>query len=100
MLEIQQAKGTFERLLMEGKREEAKEFLEQYRNKIAASSVSGAVQQQLGTLAAARRQVISMPNMSQEKKDELLKRIDDAQYKMSRRFLDVTGETTPPASQP
>ena len=44
MQEVQQATGTFKRLVESGKRAEAMEFLEEYRNKIAAISVSGAVQ--------------------------------------------------------
>jgi hypothetical protein len=94
MLEIQQAQGTFKGLAESGKKEEAAAFLEQYRNKVAAASLSGTVQQQLGELAKAKRQVVASSRSTAEK-DELLKKIDTAQYELARRFLTVTGETRP-----
>ena len=94
MLEIQQAQGTFKSLAESGKQEEAKAFLEQYRNKVAAASLSGTVQQQLGELAKAKRQVIASPRSTAEK-DELLAKLDKAQYELAKRFLAVTGETRP-----
>jgi hypothetical protein len=100
MLEIQQAKGTFNRLIQEGRREEAQQFLDAYRNKIVAASLSGSMQQKLGELSTLRRRVIEMPNMSQEKKDELLERLDDQQTMLARRFLEATGETKLQVSPP
>jgi uncharacterized membrane protein len=100
MLEIQQAKGTFNRLVEQGRKQEALEFLDTYRDKVVAASLSGAVQQKLGELATMRRRVIEMTNLSQEKKDQLLERLDDQQVILARRFLEVTGETRPQASRP
>lgn len=90
MLEVQQAKGTFDRLRQEGRTEEAREFLDEYRSKIASASISGSAQQRLGELAAMKRRVMGMPNMSQEKKDELLERLDAQQVMIARRLLSVT----------
>ena len=100
MLEIQQAKGTFNRLVEQGRKQEALEFLDTYRDKVVAASLSGAVQQKLGELSTMRRRVIEMTNLSQEKKDQLLERLDEQQVILARRFLEVTGETRPQASRP
>ena len=100
MLEIQQAKGTFNQLMQQGKREEAQAFLDAYRNKVVAASLSGAMQQRLGELSTIRRRIIDMPNMPQEKKDEILERIDDQQIMLARRFLEATNETKPQAARP
>ncbi len=100
MLEIQQAKGTFNQLMQQGKREEAQAFLDAYRNKVVAASLSGTMQQRLGELATMRRRIVEMPNMPQEKKDEILERIDDQQIMLARRFLEATNETKPQADRP
>jgi hypothetical protein len=90
MLEIQQAKGTYDRLLMEGKRDKAREFLEEYRNKIVYASLSGSVQQQVGTLSKLRRDVIANPFMSEEDKTKRVEQIDKMRNNYVERFLSVT----------
>lgn len=95
MLEVQQASGTFKRLLESGKRAEAMEFLEEYRNKVAAISVSGAVQQRLGELSKYRRMIIETPKLTTEQKDVLLDRIDAQQYEIARGFVNLTERTKP-----
>jgi hypothetical protein len=95
MLEVQQASGTFKRLLESGKRAEAMEFLEEYRNKVAAISVSGAVQQRLGELSKYRRMIIETPKLTTEQKDVLLDRIDAQQYEIARGFVSLTERTKP-----
>jgi hypothetical protein len=94
MLEIEQAQGTYERLRDSGKKEEAEAFLEKYRNKVVAASLSGQVRQQLGELAKLRRQVLDSSRTTAEK-DELLDKLDERQYETARRFLSFTGETRP-----
>ena len=94
MLEIQQAQGTFDRLVDTGKAEEAKAFMERYANKLAAASLSSSIQKDLGDFATLRRQVLDSNKTSAEK-DELLKRIDNAQYQLASKFLSFTGETRP-----
>jgi hypothetical protein len=94
MLEIQQVQGTFDRLVDSGKREEAREFLDKYRNKIALASLSSEVQSDLGEFSKLRRQIIDS-NKTTAEKDVMLKRIDDIQYKIARQFLTITGETRP-----
>jgi hypothetical protein len=90
MLEIQQAKGTFDRLLTEGKRDQAREFLDEYRNKIAYASLSGTVQQKLGELSKLRRNIIAHPTMTEEQKTERVEKIDKVRNDYVEKFLSVT----------
>jgi hypothetical protein len=94
ILEIQQVQGTYKQMRESGKEKEAEAFLEQYRNKLTSASLSGAVREQLGELATARRQVLAS-NRTTAEKDELLEKIDTRQYQLAQRFLSVTGETRP-----
>jgi hypothetical protein len=94
MLEIQQAQGTFDRLVDTGKAEEARAFMERYANKLASASLSSSIQKDLGDFATLRRQVLDS-NKTTAEKDELLKRIDNAQYQLASKFLSFTGETRP-----
>jgi len=94
ILEVEQVQGTYKRLAESGKKEEAREFLDKYRNKLASASVSGEVRQQLGELSKIKRQVLES-NRTTAEKDELLERIDDRQYRLAQRFLSITGETRP-----
>lgn len=90
MLEIQQAKGTYDSMLMEGKRDQAREFLEEYRNKVAYASLSGSVQQKLGELSKLRRNIIASPTMTEEQKTERVEKIDKVRNAYVERFLSVT----------
>lgn len=94
MQEIQQMKGSFNKLIEEGKKDEAKEFLKENVEKISAASMSGSVQKQLGELAKYRRQVIASPRLSTEQKDKLLEKLDAVQVKIARNFISVTDRTT------
>jgi hypothetical protein len=100
MLEIQQAKGTYDSLIQRGKKEEAAAFREEYIDKISSASVSGSVQQKLGELSKLKRQVESAPNLSAERKDELIKRIQTQQNDMAERFLQISDRTTRQTAQP
>ena len=94
MNSIQQTKGTFNRLVEQGKTAEAKAFAQEYADKLAAASVSGSVQQKLGEFAKFRRQVESSPNLTTEQKDEMLARIDKAQTEYARAFIKAVDKTT------
>ena len=91
---IQQTKGTFNRLVEQGKTAEAKAFAQEYADKLAAASVSGSVQQRLGEFAKFRRQVESSPNLTTEQKDKMLARIDKAQTEYARTFIKAVDKTT------
>jgi hypothetical protein len=99
MLEIQQAKGTYDSLMQRGKKEEAAEFREEYIDKISSASVSGTVQQKLGEIAKMKRAVTSSPILSTERKDELIKRLETQQNNLAERFLQISDRTTRQAGQ-
>ena len=94
MQEIQQTKGSFNKLIEEGKKDEAKAFAIENIDKISGASMSGSVQKQLGELAKYRRQVIASPRLTTEQKDKLLEKLDSAQVKIARNFITVTDRTT------
>jgi hypothetical protein len=94
MLNIQQTKGTFNRLVEQGKTAEAREFAQEHADKLGAASVSGAVQQKLGEFSKYRRQVEASPRLTTEQKDEMLARIDKAQTEYARAFIKTVDKTT------
>ena len=94
MESIQQTKGTFNRLVEQGKTAEAKAFAQEHADKLAAASVSGSVQQKLGDFAKFRRQVESSPRLTTEQKDEKLAQIDKAQTEYARAFIKAVDKTT------
>ena len=100
MLDIQQATGTYKRLVKEGRREDAKAFRDEYINRIAAASISGVAQQRLGEMSSMRRLIVDSPRLSQERKDELLEKIDKQRELYARRFIQVTDRTIRQADQP
>jgi hypothetical protein len=95
MVEIQQIKGTYNRLVTEGRRAEANAFAQEYATKLSMASTSGFVQKQLGEFASQERRIIAHPTMSQEEKDARLKQIDKAKLTYARRFLAASERTTP-----
>lgn len=94
MTEIQQTKGTLNRMIEQGKQAEARAFAQENADMLAATSVSGAVQQRLGELAKRRRQIEASPTMTTEQKDAMLKRIDQAQTELATQFLRRADKTT------
>jgi hypothetical protein len=95
MQEIQQIKGTYNRLVGEGRRAEANAFAQEYATKLGMASTSGFVQKQLGEFATQERRVIAHPTMSQEEKDKRLEQLDKAKMTYARRFLEASERTTP-----
>ena len=94
MESIQQTKGSFNRLVEQGKTAEARAFAQEHAESLALASVSGSVQQKLGEFAKARRQIEAAPKMTTEQKDELLARIDKAQTEYARGFIKAVDKTT------
>ena len=95
MVEIQQVKGTYNRLVSEGRRAEANAFAQDYATKLSMASTSGFVQKQLGEFAAQERRVIAHPTMSQEEKDKRLEQLDKAKLSYARRFIAAADRTKP-----
>jgi hypothetical protein len=92
MLDIQQAKGTYKEMLMSGNTEGAEQLLDKMRGDIALGSLAGRAQQRLGEFSTMRRNVMRS-QMSQEQKDEILKRLDTAQNTYANAFLDASERT-------
>ena len=99
MMEIQQAKGTYKEMMMSGNTEGAQQLIQGLQGDIALGSLSGTVQQKLGEFATLRRNVLRAP-LSQEQKDEVLKRIDMAQDKYANAFLGAAERTRLRLNQP
>jgi len=94
MNNIQQTKGSFNRLMEQGKAAEAKAFAQEHAETLALASVSGSVQQKLGDFAKMRRQIEAAPKLTTEQKDEMLARIDKAQTEYARGFIKAVDKTT------
>lgn len=92
MKEIRQVKGTFNDLVEKGKRAEAMAFAQEYSDKLAAMSISGSVQKQLGELAKLERQIKSSPSLTTEQKDARLAQLDKLKTATARQFLAVTAQ--------
>jgi hypothetical protein len=94
MQEIKQVKGTYNNMIERGQRAEAQAFAQQYSGMIAAASVSGAAQKQLGELAKQERIIRNHPTMTTEQKDERLERLDKIKTQIARNLLTVSDRTT------
>lgn len=94
MLDIQQTKGSFNRLVEQGKTAEARAFAQEHAEALGAASVSGSVQQKLGEFSKYRRQIEASPKLTTDQKDEMLARIDKAQTDYARAFLKAVDKTT------
>jgi hypothetical protein len=92
MKEIRQVKGTFNDLVEKGKRAEAMAFAQEYSDKLAAASISGTVQKQLGELAKLERQIKSSPSLTTEQKDARLAQLDKLKTATARQFLATTAQ--------
>ena len=98
MEEIKQAKGTFTRLVEQGKQAEARAFAQQYSTELAMATTSGAVYKRLGELSKQERAIKASANMDTAQKDEAIKRIEQAKIKLARMLTqasDRAAETKP-----
>lgn len=87
MKEVEQVKGSLAKLVEDGRMADARLFAQEYSTQLAFSETSGSLQKQLGELAKLRRQVRAAPNMSTERKDEVLARIDAAEQRLAAPFI-------------
>lgn len=90
---IQQIKGTFDDMIARGQKAEARAFAQDHVAEMAVVSVSGAVQKQLGELAKQERMIKASPNLTTERKDEILKRLDLMKQKIARGSMAVYDKT-------
>jgi hypothetical protein len=95
MLEIQQVKGTYNKLIESGKRAEAQAFAQQYSNQLALASTSGSVQKALGEMSKQERFIRNNPKLTTEQKDAALERLDKMKVAYARQFISLADRTTP-----
>jgi len=95
MQEIQQVKGSYNKLVEEGKRAEAAAFVQEYSNQLALVSTSGSVQKALGEMAKQERAIRSAPKLTTAQKDAALERLDKMKVAYARQFLSLADRTTP-----
>ena len=93
MLYVQQVKGTFDDMVAKGQKAEAKAFMQEHMAEMSLTSISGAVQKQLGELAKQERMIKASPTMTTERKDEVLKRLDEMKQKIARGSMAVYDKT-------
>ena len=94
MAEIQQVKGTYNKLVEEGKRAEAQSLVHDYANQMALVSTSGSVQKALGQMAAQER-FIRNSKMTTDQKDAALEKLDKLKVAYARNFINLADRTRP-----
>jgi len=92
--EIQQTKGAYNKLLQDGKPEEAARFANENASVLAASSMAGYMKKTLGEMAKQSRMIKASPEMTTEQKDAALENLYINQLAQARNFLKVAEGTT------
>jgi hypothetical protein len=92
--EIQQYKGAYNKLIQDGKPEEATKFANENASVLAASSMAGYMKKTLGEMSKQARMIKSSPQMTTEQKDAALENLYISQLALSRNFLKVAEGTT------
>lgn len=81
--EFRKAAGTYQDLLKSGNRADAAAFADKHAREIALNSTGGAFRQQMGELAALRRQIETAPGLSSEQKQAQLKSVKEMQIQLA-----------------
>jgi hypothetical protein len=92
--EIQQYKGAYNKLIQDGKTEEAIKFANENASVLAASSMAGYMKKTLGEMAKQARIIKASPQMTTEQKDAALENLYVSQLALSRNFLKNAERTT------
>jgi hypothetical protein len=92
--EIQQYKGAYNKLIQDGKPEEAMQFANENASVLAASSMAGYMKKTLGEMSKQARMIKSSPQMTTEQKDAALENLYISQLSLSRNFLKNAERTT------
>jgi len=92
--EIQQYKGAYNKLIQDGKTEEAVKFANENASVLAASSMAGYMKKTLGEMSKQARIIKNSPKMTTEQKDAALENLYVSQLALSRNFLKVSEGTT------
>jgi len=87
--DAEKAKATFNRMAKEGRTDEAKEYLEENRDRIKMAASSTHFKQMMAKLYADTRLIESRKNLSPEEKRARLDALDETRQKISERYLSV-----------
>jgi Large polyvalent protein associated domain 38 len=92
--EIQQTKGAYNKLMQDGRQEEATKFANENASVLAASSMAGYMKKTLGEMSKQARMIKTSPQMTTAQKDAALENLYVNQLAMSRNFLKAAEGTT------
>ncbi len=99
MTEVKEIKNTFDELVKDGRKAEAKEYLQKNLNDYAASAVGGNAQQQM-TLITQAMNAVKASNLSPDQKRAKLDELQALRIKIATNIREVFDKTTLPASRP
>jgi hypothetical protein len=99
MTEVKEVKNTFDELVRDGRRAEAKEYLQTNLNDYAASAVGGNAQQQMNLITQAMN-AVKASNLPPDQKRAKLDELQALRIKIATNIREAFDRTTPPASRP
>jgi hypothetical protein len=80
-------------MVAKGRVAEARAFMQEHAAEMSLTSVSGAVQKQLGELAKQERMIRASPKLTTEQKDVMLERLDKIKTTIARGSIAVYERT-------
>ena len=89
MEDIQQAHGTWKKLMDEGRTKEADEYAKRKANMINANSLAGQFRQKMGDLAAAKRAIAADPSMNPKEKRSAIKEIEAQENELAKQLNSI-----------
>jgi hypothetical protein len=89
MEDIQQAHGTWKKLVDEGRTKEADEYAKRKANMINANSLAGQFRQKMGDLAAAKRAIAADPSMNPKEKRSAIKEIEAQENELAKQLNSI-----------
>ena len=81
-----QAKSSYDSMLKQGRREDAKDFLEEHRTEIAVAGLANQYKTAMGRLRTDEERITGMEKMSAEEKRVRIDRINAARQDISAKF--------------
>jgi Large polyvalent protein associated domain 38 len=83
------AKSTFEKMVGEGRVEDAEKFAEKFGDQIAKAEVSNSIKAELGRLTKLEEQIRTAPKMTGDEKRSYLDEVRKAKIEVSRMALEA-----------
>ena len=93
--EVLQYKKTFDDMVKDGRMADAKAFIQEHANEMAASAVAGNAQQQLGKITQAMN-AVKASGLSPEQKREQLDKLQAIRIKLASGMRGALDKTTHP----